>query len=117
MATRDEIRRATLGSPAIVESKLVEWNGVQMEVRRPTLKQQRDIDKASTDKSGNRDALITMVQAMIACVYVPGTNDHVYEKADADALLDRGEKDFTGEILRALEELSKKTTPEEAEKN
>ena len=117
MATRDEIRRATLGSPAVVESATVEWNGVQLEVRRPTLRLQREIERASTLKDGSRDALAQVAHALIQCVYVPGTGEHVFDRADVDGLLDRSEKDFVGVLMRALGELASKATPEEAEKN
>jgi len=114
---RDRLRQVTLGAPAVVQSARVEWGGEVFEVRRPTLKVQRAIDSISTDKKGKRDNLKALMQALVRCVYVPGTEDLVFEPADINAMEDRGVEDFVGAFMKALGSLSSDTTPEEIEKN
>jgi hypothetical protein len=115
--TRDRLRAATLGAPAVVESKTVLWNSEKYEVRRPTLKQQREIDEAAKDKKGERDNLRALMHALIKCVFVPGSAVQVFERGDVDAMENRGQADFVGAFMTALGELSKEADPDAVEKN
>lgn len=116
-AARLELRSATLGAPAVHGSKLVEWNGKKFEVRLPTLKQQRFLKAQALDKkTQTQDDLKALVWGITECVYVPGTDERVFDAADFDDLMGRNTKDFIGTFMRALGELGK-VDPEEAVKN
>lgn len=112
---RDELRLGTVGSPVVQNTAIVEWNGRKYEVRRPTLKQTQSIQAMSRKKNGEIDDGLALVQGIIHCVYVPGTNERVYEQADVDAIQGRGIEDFIGAFASALGKLGAK--PEEIEKN
>lgn len=114
---RSKLRAVTLGAPAVRASVLVEWGGEKLEVRRPTLAQQRAIDQASTDKKGKKDNMRALILALIQCVYVPGTDEQVFERADVDALEAQSDDGFIGALARGVSELAKQGSAEEAEKN
>jgi hypothetical protein len=114
---KDRLRAATLGAPAIRDSKIVAWNGENFELRRPTLKQQREIDRLSRDKKGKRDDLKATLLGLAECVYVPGTEERVFNPADVEAMTDRGFEDFVGFFVTEFGKLSKEVDPEEIEKN
>ncbi len=116
-AERDELRAATLGSPAIVDAKIVEWNGKNFELRRPSLKKQQIIQRNSTEKDGEQDMVKAICLALIESVFVPGTNIQVFERQDIAEMQGRTMSDFVGTFSKALGELSKDTNPEEIEKN
>lgn len=111
----NKLRSATLGSPAVSARAIVHWAGEEFEVRRPTLKQSREIQERSKRKDGSQDELSAMVNGIVACTYAPGTNERVFSMADADAIMDRGPDDFIGALAKGLAELV--ANPEGVEKN
>lgn len=114
---RNKLRAVTLGAPAVRAGVTVEWAGERMELRRPTLAQQRAIDTASTDKKGRKDGMRALILALIQCVYVPGTDEPVFERGDVEALEAQSEDGFIGALMKGLRELAKLGSAEEVEKN
>lgn len=114
---RNELRAKTLGTSALTNAKIVEWNGGRFEVRAPSLRTQQKIDKLSTMKDGSKDLLKSLVLALMNCVFVPGTDIPVFEGGDEDAITERGAKDFVMFFMGVLNDLSKDVSVEEAEKN
>jgi hypothetical protein len=57
------------------------------------------------------------MQALVRCIYVPGTDELVFEAPDVEAMEDRGVEDFIGTFAKALGDLSAEVNPEEIEKN
>src|SRR3990167_2487358 len=115
--TRDRLRSKTLGAPACIDRKLVEWNGETYELRSPSLKLQQRIDRLSTLKDGSKDNLKAIFLAVAGCVYIPETDILVFEDADEEAISERTTKDFIGKFVEAFADLSRVVTPEELEKN
>jgi len=117
---REKLRAATLGAPATTEKRLVKWNGEDFEIRPPSLKDQRLIDDASmigVGKKAKRDGIKALMHALIKCVFVPGTSEHVFDPADVNAMEERNAKDFVGVFAKAIGELSEDSNPEAVEKN
>jgi DNA-binding protein YbaB len=105
---RDRLRQKTLGSSVVESSMKVEWDGDTYEVRSPSLAQQKRIRNASVDaKSGDSDDIKALVLGLIECIYVPDTNEKVFEKADVESLMERSTNGFVGVFMKALGKLSK----------
>jgi len=115
-AKLEHLRAVTIGAPAVKTFRIVEWNGGEFEVRRPTMRQQREIDKLSTNK-GERDNLRALCHALIKCVYVPGTEVQVFGVEHLESMEGRTANDFVGAFMTAIGELSTDATVESAEKN
>lgn len=106
--TRDALRAKTVGRAAHLVTKRIAYyppiykedeNGVYLdgheempiyvEVRQPTVRQRNDLIKLCRRPDGSVDELEFIVQAALHFVYVPGTNEHVFEKQDHENLLDQ----------------------------
>jgi hypothetical protein len=85
--------------------------GIEVEVRNPTLAQRREISSMSGD-----DGVKLEIAAAIMCSYVPGTNNRIFDPADMDALLGTETGGFAWLLAKAALELMKAsvTTAKEA---
>lgn len=82
-ATRSTIRNALFNHERSKQrSKVIDFFGTQVEVRQPTLGTVLNT-KQDADGNTSRDGII---QSIIENVYVPRTQERVFEEADADAL-------------------------------
>ena len=100
------------------ESIIVEHKGKTVEVRLPTLKQQREFTKRAQDKKTKEtDGAKMLVLAVIGCTYYPGSADRVFEAADEEALMEKSTGNtIVGKVARVLNKaMSEK--PEEVEAN
>ncbi len=77
--TRDELRKALLGTAPKAESKIIKMFGVDLEIRQPSL---GSIMAAREEN----DQAIRAVDMIIEYAYVPGTDDHVFEMTDRDVI-------------------------------
>ena len=109
MATRDELRAATLGETAKFTSEEVEYNGQKYEIREPTIKQRTVImqqAKVTGSNEDKRDLGKLVAWACVECVYVPDTQEHVYEVADVEGMINRPCKSwvsvFGDKVLEAM---------------
>ncbi len=73
--TRDELRKALLGTAPKPKSMLIELFGVEVELRQPNLGAILKTRDATDDVSRAIDMIIEYA-------YVPGTDDHVFEDTD-----------------------------------
>lgn len=113
-AKRDALRAATLGTAPVRSSRAVEWGGEHYEVRSPTIAQTRRL--ANLSKQAGSDDFKALVHGVIQTVYIPGTDERVFNEKDEEALLARGMRDFIGAFARALKELGEEEM-EAVEKN
>ena len=121
-AAVDKIRAATLGAPVVRKSAVLHWNGVDIEVFKPTLAEQRAIDAGSMvglGKKAKSDNWRKGVQILLCCARVPGTDIRPFTRHDIDAIEARGDDDFVGAVLEKFAELTtkKEESPEVIEKN
>jgi hypothetical protein len=97
---RDELRQRILASRK-PKSELVSFFGDSIELRQPTLHDILKIRQASEDE---RNAAI--INTLVDYAYVPGTDEKLFEEADADAFL---AMPFGADFQRVTEVLSKLT--------
>ena len=89
MSLRDDIRTAMLGKSAVFKNKVVKIDGVEVEMRQPTVKSRSELFKKCTDKDGNISHSDFLVWSVIYNTFIPGTNEAVFEEADYDSLVSR----------------------------
>lgn len=119
------IRAATLGAPRQFKNKIVDVCGVSVEVRQCTVGEREEMVKRARvetveggEKSFQTDLAQFRRQAVIACCYVPGTDEKVFTPEDADALagdVTRGYYDTLAD--QAMELLNVVADEKRAEKN
>lgn len=114
---RARLRGATLGQTRKADHEIVEWNGERFEVRRPTLKQSKLVDVGSKNKDGSTDSYRALVLGIIHTVYVPGTDQRVFDERDSDLLMDSDLTGYVGAFANAIKRLGTEATAEAAEKN
>ena len=93
MATRDEMRAATLGENSTFTKELITYGGYEYELREPALWQRTIIMQKSKitgpENSEKRDLGLLVAYAVVQCVYKPGTEERVYEDTDVPGMLNR----------------------------
>lgn len=93
---RDQIRSAILGTKHL-KTETIEFFGQQIELRQPTVG-----DIAAGQKS--QSDIHAAIDILIRYAYIPGTTDHVFEEADADAL---AELPFGDDVIRLTEAVNR----------
>lgn len=99
MSTRDNLRSKLLAGSVKLKTELIVFEGETYEVRQPTVGKRSRIFKtcgATTTVARGKgknaeDATVVdlaklQMQGVIECVYVPGTDEHVFGTADVCAL-------------------------------
>lgn len=106
--SRDSIRAKILGVSR--KSKVVEVDGIQIEVRQPSVGEMMSLT-ASDDKKQD-----LMIHSIVENCYVPGTNERVFDETDIDGLRAMPFGDSWLLLTKALDELMdyKKQVQEEA---
>lgn len=102
-----DLRSAMLASDDF-DRVLVEHRGRHVEVRPPTLAQQRYFTRAAKDpKTKETDGVKLLVLAVLECTYVPGTENKVFVREDEEALMNKSTDPRTliGKISRTLNKM------------
>ena len=113
-----DVRSALLADDEI-DRVLIEHKGHKVEVKPPSLVQQRYFSRAAKDKrTGEIDGARLMVLAIIGCTYKPGTDEKVFVAEDEDALMNKNthHKGIVGKVSRELTRLMSEK-PEDVEEN
>jgi hypothetical protein len=114
----DDTRSALLADD-FDERTVVEHKGHRVEVRPPTLAQQRQFTRVAKDKhTKETDGARMLVLAVIGCTYDPATGARVFKPEDEDALLNKttDPRGIVGKIARVLQKVMSEK-PEEIEEN
>ena len=77
--TRDQLRKALLGTAPKPKSTIIELFGVEVELRQPNL-------GAILKTRDTGDDASRAIDMIIEYAYVPGTDDHVFEDTDVDTI-------------------------------
>ena len=101
---RDALRSALLGGRKR-DSKIVTIDdGIEIEVRQPTIKIRSRI-MAQAGVSGENGAVTDIaaiqIAAVVFCAFVPGTNDRIFDAADRQALEEMPTNDCFDEVQSA----------------
>lgn len=107
------LRAATVGAPAKLLSKIVEIGPHKFEVRQPTVAARSEIMRlAEAIKMGadgkpemGRDFGLLLIQAAIACVFLPGSDRHVFTKHDVAAMKEAPSGGFVDVLGKAALDL------------
>lgn len=131
MSRRDAIRSATLGRQTQFRRKLItyyppkyekiiddkgqeiglehvgfEEEGIEVEVRQPTIKERNKLLAECRGDDGTLDEMEFILQCAIRFVYDPESGEAVYEEGDYDALVSQPAGDFVdqfgGEAIELL---------------
>ena len=97
----DQIRAATVGSAKQFRREKVTVNGVEIEVRQPSIRERARILKASKAQTGDQEKIDLgelFVTAAIACCYDPGTSQKVFTDADRESLMEQPSGSFVDDL-------------------
>lgn len=109
MSKRDALRAKTIGAQKKFSSRLVKIGEDEYEVRSPTVKERGQIlDAAGIVEDGGKvkpDSAKLLVKAVMACTYVPGTDEKVYDAADEAGLEGQPPGGWFDELARVAVEM------------
>lgn len=101
-STRDVIREKTIGSKRQLRSTRREVNGVEVDIRQPTVGERNEILDLIRDENGNLDQFELLVWGVIRLTYVPDTQERVFEDQDHDAFMQQPTNDWVDELGEAV---------------
>lgn len=102
---RDKIREATVSASKKPLSSIVNYGGVKVEIRQPTVKERHELTKRGmTD--GEFDFLKYQIWGVILFSYVPNTKERVFEEGDFDALANQTSGAAADKLFEAWNTLS-----------
>lgn len=110
---RARLRQATLGTQFNQKTVLVEANGEQLEVRKLTIAQTKYIQRTAVKRDGSPDEIRMGLLTLIYSVYVPGTNERVYDEKDEQELGGKSVDDWMERLFDAVAAVNKKDAPPE----
>ena len=114
MSKRNDLRAIALGSKEF-KKEIVEYGGVEFEVRQPSQGGRREVFKKAKDAEGVVDGFEFMLWSVIFNTFSPDTNERVFEDADyktisnqpAGGLIDKlGE--VAGKLMGTEDDIEKK---------
>jgi len=105
LSTRDQLRSKTLGKKKGFQSKKVEFDGDEYEVRQPSIKRRKEILNSVTDENGNVDGGDLVVWAAIYCTFPPGENEPLFDETDYEAFMEQPTGSFVDDFGQAALEL------------
>lgn len=115
---RDAARAAALQDDPNLDAVRVKYKGAEYEVRAPSYKQIKDVERYATH-DGKLDDGEQMFRLLIECTYTP-TGERVFEAADLQTMLQRPSTAMarlTKALGLPLTKLTQALTLEEEEKN
>lgn len=116
---RTFIRKVTIGASSIFRSRIIQYNGTDIEIKEPSVEGWGEIlVHARTKKDGEESLNFAeyLVWSVIYCSYVPGSNIRIFDVEDYDVLVKKPKSGFVGEFSDIAGDLMKVDT-EEATKN
>ena len=118
---KDKIRAGTVGSKKIFRSRIVEFDGMEIEIREPSVKTWGLILKAAMGMDGEEGKNKTeidkyLIWSVIYCAFVPQTDEKIYEETDYETLETFPKSGFVGEFAEIAMDMMN-SDQEETEKN
>ncbi|MFA6300688.1 MAG: hypothetical protein WC642_16080 [Nocardioides sp.] len=104
-ATRDDLRKATLGTTHAPKKDSVEFNGADLEVRLPSITVRDEISDSAKDKDGKWRQARWNASAAIHCTFIPGTTQKVFEPSDLPVLLEVPAGSYVDQIAMKVQAL------------
>ena len=104
LSVRDKIRAKTVGAAKIFKSKIVYYEGIEVEVKEPSVDGWGEILQHA-HKDGEISIKEFLIWSVICCSYVPGTDERVFEVEDYDSLNGHPKSGFIGEFSDIANEM------------
>jgi hypothetical protein len=98
------LRKATIGGSKSMAPKIVKYGEMEIELRAPKLSEQSKALKAlgltieGLQNLPMADLTKLHIESLIACAYVPGTDEKLFEETDKQEMLDHPVGSFVGEL-------------------
>lgn len=110
MDTKSKIRAATIGKKKYFRSKIVEVEGVSIEIREPNkIIKQQIVEKSKDSTKGSNDMSINILDwqiwHIIECSFVPKTEDKVFDETDIPSFTSGPAGDFADKLWMELQDL------------
>ncbi len=102
---RDAIRAQTVGSSKVFRSRKVVYNGIEIEIREPSVEGWGEIIAHAHKGDNELSFQEFLIWSVIYCAHVPGTEERVYDAADYDSLKTQPKSGFVGEFSDIANEL------------
>lgn len=103
---RDKIRSKTVGSSNIFKSKLINHDGVDIEIREPSVETWGLIlEKARGDDDRGIKFQKYLIWTVIYCSFVPGTDIPIFEDTDYDSLKKKPKNSFVSDFDEIAQKL------------
>ena len=116
MSLRDTVRAATLSQDVKFKSKIVEYNGIEVEIRQPSVKSRDELFKKCVDEDGKVNTTTFLAYGVINNTFIPGTNELIYEDSDYDVMVSKPAGGFldkfgaiASELLNVDDDIEKKS--------
>lgn len=123
MDLKSKIRAATIGKKKYFKKKVVDIEGVEIEIRQPNkIIKQQIVEKSKESIAGSNEMGINILEwqiwHIIECSFVPGTEERVFDETDIPGFKSGPEGDFADKLWVELQELvSTEKDKEEAKKS
>jgi hypothetical protein len=104
---REEIRNALLADDDN-ESVLIEHKGKRIEIRAPTLEQQKLLRlRAKDPKTKETDDIRLLILGVMECAFVPGTHTKIFDRTDEGTLASKSltPRSLMGKATKAISRL------------
>lgn len=101
MSVRDKLRSKTVGAAKNFRKQIETVDGEDFEVRQLSVRDRMDVYNKAT-KNSVLDPLQFQIWAVISTVFVPGTDERVFEDTDYESLV----KQPTGSFVDKLSEVA-----------
>tara|TARA_R110000868_G_scaffold33755_8_gene122246 strand:- start:2009 stop:2365 length:357 start_codon:yes stop_codon:yes gene_type:complete len=112
---KDALRKATVGSKNGLKRETVDIDGNIFEVRQPSLMDKELVYAELKKNTDVPEGVAIIVNMVIACTFVPGTDEKVFDSTDFDNLSSRGSGSFVDIIWGAYQNVDNLTV-EDAKK-
>lgn len=108
MSNKSDIRSAIFSSSSF-KKKTIEYNGVEIEVRQPSIAVRNEITDRCFESLGEARKFNThtyQVSMIIELCYVPGTNEKIFEKTDFEAISNCATNSYADDLLNAIQDFA-----------
>ena len=106
MSIREALRQKTVGAKKEYKSKILDFDGIDVEFRQPSLKVRKKIGDRAKKNDGTFDVIDAMIWNVIYSTYVPGTNELVFEEGDYENMAEQSEGSFVTRFATEILELA-----------
>lgn len=106
MSVREALRQKTVGAKKSFKSKIIDFDGIEVEFRQPSLKVRKKISDKAKKVDGSFDIIDALIWNVIYSTYIPGTNDLVYEEGDYESMAEQSEGSFVTKFAQEIMELA-----------